>query len=560
LRLTIHTLLLTGLGIIVGTVFVSAVTNYLLMDQLRGSLQSVRKTDLHIQEKAEQLRHIVSVIERTALQAALERSDFGFMAATTESNRFFTTTQEIERVLNADQDDLRELLMTLKTDYRTFMASALSMFAEYVEGRDLQEERLEKMRRKSNSFGEHLDQFVEMSRARLKDETKRNLDIANQSMRIFIGLAALTGVVLIGFLAVLEFNLRRPVNRLVRFLHKVTESPDSHLTARLSMPGKDEVSYIGKAIDTMLEELEKSTVSHNELEVQVKERTSELKSSEERFRSISTSSSVAMIVASDYAGRVISWNPAAEKAFGYCEEEILGRPLTDIMPERYKAAHTNGLQRAVEKGDYHAIGTTLNLYALKKNGEEFPIELSLGTWEQDGEKYFSAVIHDITERKRDEKKLKEAKEQSEIANQAKSEFLSAMSHDLRTPLNAIMGFSDMMRMKTFGPLGNEHYEQYVDDIHGSGSLLISLINDVLDLSKIEAGKYELVDEQLDISSTIKTSFRQLKNMAETNNQSLTYDIPSDTPALLADERALDLLRKSIFCRFSIFSQLPVAFS
>ena len=124
MRLTIHTLLLTGLGIIVGTVFVSAVTNYLLMDQLRGSLQSVRKTDLHIQEKAEQLRHIVSVIERTALQAALERSDFGFMAATTESNRFFTTTQEIERVLNADQDDLRELLMTLKTDYRTFMASA----------------------------------------------------------------------------------------------------------------------------------------------------------------------------------------------------------------------------------------------------------------------------------------------------------------------------------------------------------------------------------------------------------------------------------------------------
>jgi signal transduction histidine kinase len=141
-------------------------------------------------------------------------------------------------------------------------------------------------------------------------------------------------------------------------------------------------------------------------------------------------------------------------------------------------------------------------------------------------------------RKQAEKQLSLVTNEAVKANKAKSEFLASMSHDLRTPLNAIMGFSDMMRVKTFGPLGNEHYEQYVDDIHGSGALLISLINDVLDLSKIEAGKYELVNESLDISSMIKSSIRQLKTAAETNNQSITLDIPSDMPALLGDERAM----------------------
>jgi PAS domain S-box-containing protein len=134
--------------------------------------------------------------------------------------------------------------------------------------------------------------------------------------------------------------------------------------------------------------------------------------------------------------------------------------------------------------------------------------------------------------------LTAATEDAEKANQAKSELLAAMSHDFRTPLNAIMGFSDMMRERAFGPLGDPRYEGYVDDIHSSGSLLVSLINDVLDLSKIEAGKYELAAEEINMQALINVSMRQLSALAAMSNLTLTSDIPDDLPHMVGDERAL----------------------
>jgi signal transduction histidine kinase len=131
-----------------------------------------------------------------------------------------------------------------------------------------------------------------------------------------------------------------------------------------------------------------------------------------------------------------------------------------------------------------------------------------------------------------------SKMEAERANAAKSEFLAAMSHDLRTPLNAIMGFADMMQQKTFGPLGDKRYDQYVTDIHDSGSLLVSLINDILDLSKIESGKYELKLVALDVQSVIENRVRQLEHMANTYDQTISIDIPEGMPRLFCDERAL----------------------
>ncbi|HCX66476.1 MAG TPA: hypothetical protein DHK64_02755 [Rhodobiaceae bacterium] len=113
-----------------------------------------------------------------------------------------------------------------------------------------------------------------------------------------------------------------------------------------------------------------------------------------------------------------------------------------------------------------------------------------------------------------------------------------MSHELRTPLNAILGFSEIMKSETFGPLGNERYLEYSDDIYKSGQHLLSLINDVLDFTRADAGKLQLHDEEVDIEDVIYSAIRMLKQQADTHALKLHIDIAADMPALLADHRRI----------------------
>ncbi len=137
-----------------------------------------------------------------------------------------------------------------------------------------------------------------------------------------------------------------------------------------------------------------------------------------------------------------------------------------------------------------------------------------------------------------EEKVLKAKEHAELANRAKSEFLANMSHELRTPLNAVIGFSDMICSETFGPVGSPKYLEYVKDINGAGVHLLELINDILDLSKIEAGKVELYEEYVDASHVIRSCLTLVKERAADAGVLLEHDIASSLPALRADKRKL----------------------
>src|SRR5436309_1800418 len=149
-----------------------------------------------------------------------------------------------------------------------------------------------------------------------------------------------------------------------------------------------------------------------------------------------------------------------------------------------------------------------------------------------------SVYSDVTELRASERKLIQARSQAEMANHAKSEFLANMSHELRTPLNAIIGFSEIIANELFGPMGNERYLDYMKDIHKSSLHLLSIINDVLDMSKIEAGKLELSKEPLNIQNVVGEVIHMMRDRAESRGIELVTRLLEEEVEIWADERAM----------------------
>ncbi|MBT4890002.1 MAG: transporter substrate-binding domain-containing protein [Rhodospirillales bacterium] len=267
----------------------------------------------------------------------------------------------------------------------------------------------------------------------------------------------------------------------------------------------------------------------------------QVREGEERQRELLNNTS-SVIYMKDMNGQYLFINRMFEQLFHVSNVEVCGKTDYDIFPQDVADSLIENDQKAIRNNspiEFEEIiphGNEPHTYLSVK----FPLRYSTG------EVYaVCGISTDITGRKQAEQVLEHkteelalAMEDAENANKAKSEFLAAMSHDLRTPLNAIMGFSDMMRQKTFGSLGDQHYEEYSEDIHSSGALLVSLINDVLDLSKIEAGKYKLADESVSLSKIIDVSIRQVSSLASNSKLTLISDVPADMPHIVGDERAL----------------------
>jgi signal transduction histidine kinase len=206
------------------------------------------------------------------------------------------------------------------------------------------------------------------------------------------------------------------------------------------------------------------------------------------------------------------------------------------------------LDRLARNGGPQSFDAGREAIGCVRQGGLVPLFITMGRIE-DGEK-LCAVLRDMTAWKRTEEELINARQEAERASTAKSEFLAKISHEIRTPLNAIIGFSEVMMDDRFGPVGNERHQQYLKDIHASGSHLISLLNDLLDLSKIETGKLELSFVSINLNELVQSCVAAMQEEANRERVIIRTSLPPNLPQIVADPRSvrqivLNLLSNSI---------------
>ena len=254
----------------------------------------------------------------------------------------------------------------------------------------------------------------------------------------------------------------------------------------------------------------------------------------EALKAAMLQTSLDCIITVDEESRIVEFNPAAELTFGYTRQQALGQKMPElIIPEAMRPMHYAGLDRYLATGESHVLGTRLELPAMRASGEEIPVELAIRRIPSQGPAMFTATLRDISGRKQAEQELLQAKEASESANRAKSEFLANMSHELRTPLNAIIGYGEMLQEEA-EEAGAASLIPDLQRIHSAGRHLLSLINNILDLSKIEAGKMELFVETFDVATLLKETANVARQLVDKNGNKLELVIDPNAGQMRTD--------------------------
>jgi PAS domain S-box-containing protein len=248
--------------------------------------------------------------------------------------------------------------------------------------------------------------------------------------------------------------------------------------------------------------------------------------SEALFRSL-WETSIDGVVIIDAASRIRLANPAMHTLLGHAPGSLVGQPLAALQPEALRAPHEAGLARHLATGERRLDWRGVETLARHADGRDLPVEIRFARFELGGEPLFVGFLHDISERRAAEHATAEQRRLQE-ADRAKSEFLAGMSHELRTPLNAILGFTDLLRGGRSGPVNPEQVRQ-LDFVSSSGRHLLALINDLLNLSRIESGRAELSVAPLDVAEIAADVAGQLRPLAEPRGLALVLAVASPLP-------------------------------
>jgi len=264
------------------------------------------------------------------------------------------------------------------------------------------------------------------------------------------------------------------------------------------------------------------------------------------------------IITIDNRGRIESFNPAAERIFGYCADELIGHNINHLMPQPYRSEHDGYLHSYLTTGERKIIGIGREVSGLRKNGTTFPMELAVSEIRLKDRVLFTGIVRDITERKAAEnalqreidarsnaeealrasnRRLETKAEELAEATRLKSEFLANMSHELRTPMNSIIGFTGRV-IKKAGELLPEKQLNNLKIVQRNANHLLQLINNILDLSKIESGKMDTFVEKFSISEVIRETIELARPLAIEKNLTLKEQLPENNIMLHTDSTKL----------------------
>ena len=247
---------------------------------------------------------------------------------------------------------------------------------------------------------------------------------------------------------------------------------------------------------------------------------------ERRFRELIENAPDAILQV-DAAGAIVIANRTAETMFGYSREELMGNGVDLLVPEANRARHAGHRKAFASAGMTRPMGQGLDLFARRKDGTQFPVEISLSAAKTDSGVNVTAVIRDVTERKQAEQRVRALQEsymaelevrqrEAERLNRLKSEFMASISHELRTPLHTIIGFAELLGEEAEGPL-SEKQRRFLHHIQGDSEHLLGLINDVLDLSRIEAGGLNLHTESLSLRTIVSEAVNSIRPYADSRS-------------------------------------------